>query len=133
MADVVFVFSNPRHHLEMMAPVAEELGRRGVRCSLVSLAELRGFDTPAQSGAQRAIPINLRRRNSSGRTAKPRPKQPLTPAAGPSAVTGASASFACASTAGASGATASATAAPGGSVDAAAARGSRVADAAAVG
>src|ERR1043166_9069716 len=64
MADVVFVFSNPRHHLEMMAPVASELARRNVRCSLVSLAELRGFDTPAESGAQRVIPINLRRRNS---------------------------------------------------------------------
>ena len=63
-SDVVFVFSNPRHHLEMMAPVAEELRRRNVRCSLVSLAELRGFDTPEQSGARRVIPINLRRRNA---------------------------------------------------------------------
>ena len=71
-SDVVFVFSNPRHHLEMM-----ELGRRGVRCSLVSLAELRGFDTPEQSGARRAIPFNLRRRNgAAGASARPRPPQP---------------------------------------------------------
>lgn len=65
MSDVAFVFSNPRHHLEMMAPVADELSRRGVACSLISLAELRGFDTPRQSGARRVIPINLRRRAES--------------------------------------------------------------------
>jgi hypothetical protein len=62
MSDVAFVFSNPRHHLEMMLPVAEELKRRHVTCSLVSLAELRGFETPRQSGARRVIPFNLRRR-----------------------------------------------------------------------
>jgi hypothetical protein len=62
MSDVAFVFSNPRHHLEMMMPVAEELERRNVRCTLVSLAELRGFETPRQSGAHRVIPFNLRRR-----------------------------------------------------------------------
>jgi hypothetical protein len=67
MSDVAFVFSNPRHHLEMMAPVAEELTRRNVRCGLVSLSELRGFDTPEQSGARRVIPINLRRRERSAR------------------------------------------------------------------
>lgn len=62
MSDVAFVFSNPRHHLEMMAPVAEELTRRNVTCTLVSLAELRGFETPRQSGARRVIPMNVRRR-----------------------------------------------------------------------
>lgn len=62
MPDVAFVFSNPRHHLEMMAPVAEELTRRNVTCTLVSLAELRGFETPKQSGARRVIPMNVRRR-----------------------------------------------------------------------
>jgi hypothetical protein len=62
MPAVAFVFSNPRHHLEMMAPVAEELGRRNVTCSLVSLAELRGFETPRQSGARRVIPMHVRRR-----------------------------------------------------------------------
>jgi hypothetical protein len=71
MSDVVFVFSNPRHHLEMMAPVAEELTRRHVRCSLVSLAELRGFDTPEASGARRVIPINLRRRNQAAAPRRP--------------------------------------------------------------
>ena len=64
MSDVAFVFSNPGHHLEMMAPVAAELARRKVRCSLVSLAELRGFKTPSESGAQRAIPLNVRRRRA---------------------------------------------------------------------
>jgi len=64
MADVAFVFTNPRHHLEMMAPVAAELARRGVTCELVSLAELRGFETPRESGARRVIPMNLRRRGS---------------------------------------------------------------------
>src|SRR5262245_5005913 len=65
MSDVAFVFSNPRHHLEMMAPVAEELARRGIECTLVSLAELRGFETPKDSGARRAIPVNVRRRSAS--------------------------------------------------------------------
>ncbi len=64
MSDVTFVFSNPQHHLEMMAPVAAELGRRKITCSLVSLAELRGFETPQQSGARRVIPLRVRRRSS---------------------------------------------------------------------
>lgn len=64
MADVAFVFSNPRHHLEMMAPVAAELARRNISCQLVSLAELRGFETPRESGARRVIPLHLRRRGS---------------------------------------------------------------------
>jgi hypothetical protein len=58
------VFTNPRHHLEMMAPVAEELTRRKVDCALVSLAELRGFETPKDSGARRAIPLQVRRRSA---------------------------------------------------------------------
>jgi hypothetical protein len=62
MSDVAFVFSNPRHHLEMMTPVAEELKRRRVACSLISLAELRGFETPEASGARRVIPLHVRRR-----------------------------------------------------------------------
>jgi len=64
MSDVVFVFTNPRHHLEMMAPVAAELGRRGVRTALVSLAELRGFVTPPASGARRVLPFHVRRRHA---------------------------------------------------------------------
>ena len=58
---VAFVFTNPRHHLEMMKPVAAELERRGVACELISLAELRGLDTP-HGAARRAIPFNLRKR-----------------------------------------------------------------------
>ena len=64
MSDVAFVFSNPGHHLEMMAPVVEELTRRRVRCTMVSLAELRGFKTPRDSGARRAIPLDVRRRKA---------------------------------------------------------------------
>jgi hypothetical protein len=59
---VAFVFTNPGHHLEMMAPVAAELERRGVRCELISLAELRGFDTARDDARlRRAIPLNLRK------------------------------------------------------------------------
>jgi hypothetical protein len=43
---VTFVFSNPRHHVDMMVPVARELSRRGTPYRFVSLAELRGFATP---------------------------------------------------------------------------------------
>ncbi|HEX4492955.1 MAG TPA: hypothetical protein VH914_17250 [Acidimicrobiia bacterium] len=57
---IAFVFTNPKHHLEMMAPVAAELRSRGIACDLLSLAELRGLETPA--GARRVIPLNLRKR-----------------------------------------------------------------------
>ena len=60
MASVAFVFTSPRHHLEMMAPVAHELGRRGVTCRMVSLAELRGLDTPKDPALRRVLPFNLR-------------------------------------------------------------------------
>ena len=43
---ISFIFSNPKHHLEMMAPVVRELALRGQRTQLVSLAELRGLRTP---------------------------------------------------------------------------------------
>lgn len=43
---VRFVFTNPRHHLDSMLPVARQLQGRGHDVSLVSLAELRGFRTP---------------------------------------------------------------------------------------
>jgi len=70
MASVAFVFSNPRHHLEMMAPVARELGRRGVACRMISLAELRGFETPARTevGVElvRAIPARIRKSPAAG-------------------------------------------------------------------
>jgi hypothetical protein len=47
---IAFVFSNPRHHVEMMVPVARVLERRGVRCELISLAELRGLRTAPIAG-----------------------------------------------------------------------------------
>lgn len=72
---VSFVFTNPRHHLEMMAPVADELARRGIRSELISLAELRGHDTPATAGqtVRRALPFNPRRRPSARPVASPAP------------------------------------------------------------
>lgn len=69
---VTFVFSNPRHHLEMMVPVARCLGERAVPYRFVSLAELRGFPTPSLAerlpGAdvRRAIPLHVRRDPSFG-------------------------------------------------------------------
>ena len=60
MTSVAFVFTSPRHHLEMMAPVADELGRRGVTCRMISLAELRGLDTPRDPRLRRVLPYNLR-------------------------------------------------------------------------
>lgn len=77
VARVAFVFTNPRHHLEMMAPVARELVRTGISCELVSLAELRGFDTPSAPeglSMRKVFPFNLRRRISSttkGQSEKP--------------------------------------------------------------
>ena len=63
---VAFVFTSPRHHLEMMAPVAAELTRRGVACRMISLAELRGHDTPEGQGLRRVLPWNLRGKPSMG-------------------------------------------------------------------
>ncbi|HSK00320.1 MAG TPA: hypothetical protein VK932_03725, partial [Kofleriaceae bacterium] len=69
---VTFVFSNPRHHLDAMAPVARILGERGVPCRFVSLAELRGFPTPdladrlPGADVRRAIPRHVRRDPSAG-------------------------------------------------------------------
>jgi hypothetical protein len=69
---VTFVFSNPRHHLDMMVPVARILGARAVPYRFVSLAELRGFPTPSLAerlpGAdvRRAIPRHVRRDPSVG-------------------------------------------------------------------
>jgi len=56
---IAFVFTNPGHHLEMMAPVVDELRRRRRDVHLISLAELRGWDTPA--GITRAIPLRIRK------------------------------------------------------------------------
>lgn len=60
-----FLFTNPKHHAEMMLPVAAELRRRGHQPVLVSLAELRGFTTPASGPGGEAlvaaIPWQLRK------------------------------------------------------------------------
>ena len=54
---ISFVFTNPRHHVDMMAPVVRELAARGIAARMVSLAELRGFRTPTLDvPAVRAIP-----------------------------------------------------------------------------
>jgi hypothetical protein len=66
MPSVAFVFTSPRHHLEMMAPVAAELTRRGVTCRMISLAELRGHDTPKGQGLHRVLPWNLRGKPAMG-------------------------------------------------------------------
>lgn len=69
---VTFVFSNPRHHLDMMVPVARILAERAVPLRFVSLAELRGFPTPdlgdrlPGADVRRAIPRHVRRDPSAG-------------------------------------------------------------------
>jgi hypothetical protein len=55
-----FLLSNPKHHAEMMLPVAAELRRRGHQTVMVSLAELRGFSTPAGELVA-AIPWQVRK------------------------------------------------------------------------
>jgi hypothetical protein len=67
---VSFIYSNPRHHAEMMAPVMAELVARGVPCRAVSMAELRGFVTSPLpvSGVdlRRAVPARIRKSPSMG-------------------------------------------------------------------
>lgn len=69
---MTFVFSNPRHHLDMMVPVARILEERAVPHRFVSLAELRGFPTPSladrlpRADVRRAIPRHVRRDPSAG-------------------------------------------------------------------
>jgi len=69
---VTFVFSSPRHHLDMMVPVARALIARGVPYRFVSLAELRGFATPSledrlpHADVRRAIPRHVRRDPAAG-------------------------------------------------------------------
>lgn len=63
MAAVDFVFTNPAHHYGMMRPVAHTLSMRGHTCRLISLAELRGLESPSSNGVPvvRAIPWTVRR------------------------------------------------------------------------
>ncbi|MEZ4363761.1 MAG: hypothetical protein R3B48_26520 [Kofleriaceae bacterium] len=56
---LAFLLTNPKHHAEMMQPVAAELRRRGHDTVIVSLAELRGFSTPAGELVA-AVPWQLR-------------------------------------------------------------------------
>lgn len=61
MPEVAFVFTNPRHHVDMMAPVARDLMRRGVGVRFLSLCELRGMATPdLDLPVRKVIPINVR-------------------------------------------------------------------------
>jgi hypothetical protein len=55
-----FLLTNPKHHAEMTTPVAAELRRRGHRTVMVSLAELRGFETP-EGELVAAIPWQVRK------------------------------------------------------------------------
>jgi hypothetical protein len=70
LSRVSFVYSNPRHHAEMMAPVMAALIGRGVPCRAVSMAELRGFATsplPVPGiDLRRAVPARLRKDPSMG-------------------------------------------------------------------
>jgi hypothetical protein len=59
---IAFLFTNPGHHLEAMTPVIGELRRRGHDTTLISLAELRGLDTPTSQPLKRAIPFRIRKR-----------------------------------------------------------------------
>lgn len=60
-----FLLTNPRHHAELMQPVAAELRRRGHQTALVSLAELRGFVTPPGELIA-AIPWKVRKSPQAG-------------------------------------------------------------------
>jgi hypothetical protein len=70
---VAFVYSNPRHHVEMMAPVARRLIAGGTAARLVSMAEVRGFATAAVPGLEvvRAVPTRLRQNPSAGAASGP--------------------------------------------------------------
>jgi hypothetical protein len=69
---VTFVFTNPRHHLEMMVPVAAKLRDRDIAVRFVSLAELRGLRTPERLAGLhdvelvRVLPPWLRKSSSTG-------------------------------------------------------------------
>lgn len=60
-----FLLTNPRHHAELMQPVAAELRRRGHQTTMVSLAELRGFVTPPGELVA-AIPWQVRKSPQAG-------------------------------------------------------------------
>lgn len=68
---IALVLSNPRHHAEMMLPVAHALAADGVPGVIVSLAELRGLVTPSWAlppgwRTVRAVPGQVRRSPAAG-------------------------------------------------------------------
>jgi hypothetical protein len=73
MIRVDFLISNPGHHAAMMSAIIAQLDARSARCRVLSLCELRGFDTPAGSiaaaGAEvvKLFPAGIRKSASSGR------------------------------------------------------------------
>ncbi|MDQ3297463.1 MAG: hypothetical protein M3619_12815 [Myxococcota bacterium] len=58
---ISFVFSNPRHHAEILLPVVRHLQGSGVACRVVSIAELRGLATPkwelGGAAVKKALPV----------------------------------------------------------------------------
>ncbi len=69
--EIAFVLSNPRHHAEILLPVVRRLLADGHRCRVVSLAEFRGFVTPAwpdlpAGTVVRVLPWHLRKNPSLG-------------------------------------------------------------------
>jgi hypothetical protein len=69
---VTFVFTNPKHHVDAMVPVAKRLAATGVPTRFVSLAELRGLRTPDLSRdvpmarVDRVLPSWVRKDSSAG-------------------------------------------------------------------
>jgi len=69
---VTFVFTNPRHHLDMMVPVAAKLRDKGEAVQFLSLAELRGLRTPELRdrlpgvNVVRLLPPWIRKNSSTG-------------------------------------------------------------------
>lgn len=65
MTRIAFFVSNDRHHIDMMRPVVDALSPR-FACEVISLAELRGFGSPAPRFAastlvRAVVPAGLRR------------------------------------------------------------------------
>jgi hypothetical protein len=65
---VTFIFTNPRHHVEMMLPVARKLGEHGVSSRFLSLAELRGFESPRELAGREVVRVvpRIRRNPAAG-------------------------------------------------------------------
>ena len=57
MADVAIFLSNPGHHVAMLAPVVGVLTGREVSCLVLSLCELRGFESPFDDFERIGAPV----------------------------------------------------------------------------